>query len=131
MTEKQLKAVWLLAQGYSQKAVAMELHIAPATVGKWKKLPEFQKAYDTAMAQIFKELSAEATATMADLMRNSSNQNVKLQACKDILSRGGYDAKMRQEVTLDTPTEICITISGDDEQDITKNSGDNGDYEFI
>lgn len=110
MNEKQLKAVWLLVQGFSDKVIAEELKITEKTLEKWKKQEDFKQEYDKAMRHIFKELSAEATATMADLMRNSTSQNVRLQACKDILSRGGYDAKNMQEIEVKAPEAINITI---------------------
>nr|CDL65645.1 unnamed protein product [uncultured bacterium] len=56
-------------------------------------------------------LSGEAINTLADLMRNSSSDNVRLNACRDILSRAGFDATAKSKVEVDTPEDIIITIT--------------------
>lgn len=51
---------------------------------------------------------AEAASVICNLMRNSTSDTVRLNAAKDILSRGGYDASQKQE--FDFTKDITITI---------------------
>lgn len=110
LNEKQLKAVWMLAQGWNNKAIAKECKVSENTVSNWRKTDEFKKEYDKAIHEIFTQLASEAVNTIADLMRNSSNPTVRLNASKDILSRGGFDATAKSKVEVENTT-INVNIT--------------------
>nr|CDL65616.1 unnamed protein product [uncultured bacterium] len=71
---------------------------------------EFKEEYDKQVKELMSVLAGEALANLAELMRNASSESVRLNACKDILSRAGFDATAKSKMELDTPQDIIITI---------------------
>lgn len=59
---------------------------------------EFKEEYDRQLREIMLLLSAEAVDNIAELMRTSNSDSVRLNAAKDILSRCGYDSKSKVEI---------------------------------
>lgn len=107
---KQYKAISMLLDGKTQQEVADELKYHRTTISSWMRNDaEFREEYESQLRQLMNVLASEATATIADLMRNANNENVKLNACKDILSRAGYEAATKNKVELEK-TDIVITI---------------------
>lgn len=110
MTGKQYHAIRLLIEGKSQQQVADEVGVNRNTIGNWLRNAEFKEEYDKQVKDVMSVLAGEAMAHLADLMRNASSESVRLNACRDILSRAGYDATAKSKVELDKPMDIVINI---------------------
>lgn len=110
LSTQQLQAIKGLMEGKKQGDVAKEVGVSARTIRNWLQNEEFQKAYKKEVQKVMDFLSGEALNTLADLMRNSSSDNVRLSACRDILSRAGFDATAKSKVELDTPEDIIIHI---------------------
>ena len=110
MTGKQYHAIRLLIEGKSQQQVADEVGVNRNTIGNWLRNAEFKEEYDKQVKDVMSVLAGEAMAHLANLMRNASSESVRLNACRDILSRAGYDATAKSKVELDKPMDIVINI---------------------
>lgn len=110
MKAKQLLAIKLLIEGKSQLEIANEIGVSDRTIRNWLSSSDFQEEYRTQLDQLMLSLSGEAFSSLLDLMRNSSSDTVRLNACKDILSRAGFDATARSKVEMDVPNDITISI---------------------
>lgn len=111
LSSQQYQAIRYLVEGQKHERIAEKIGVSARTIRNWLNSADFQKEYKTAMAETIDFLAGEALATLTDLMRNSSSDTVRLNACRDILSRAGYDATAKSKVELDTPDDIIITIS--------------------
>lgn len=100
----------LLIEGKTQQQVADEVGVNRNTIGNWLRNAEFKEEYDKQVKELMSVLAGEALANLAELMRNASSESVRLNACKDILSRAGFDATAKSKMELDTPQDIIITI---------------------
>lgn len=110
MTGKQYHAIRLLIEGKSQQQVADEVGVNRNTIGNWLRNAEFKEEYDKQVKDVMSVLAGEAMAHLADLMRNASSESVRLNACRDILSRAGYDATAKSKLEVDKPMDIIINI---------------------
>lgn len=100
----------LLIEGKTQQQVADEVGVNRNTIGNWLRNAEFKEEYDKQVKELMSVLAGEALANLAELMRNASSESVRLNACKDILSRAGFDATSRSKVEMDVPQDIIINI---------------------
>lgn len=110
MTGKQYHAIRLLIEGKSQQQVADEVGVNRNTIGNWLRNAEFKEEYDKQVKDVMSVLAGEAMAHLANLMRNASSESVRLNACRDILSRAGYDATAKSKLEVDKPMDIIINI---------------------
>ena len=111
LTEKQKNCALELAQGrFSLDVIAGRYGITNRTLYNWRKDEEFQKYYKQCFDSLFLEASAEALKTILSLMENAESETVKLNACKDILSRAGFDATAKSKQEITTPEDIVINI---------------------
>lgn len=110
LSAQQYQAIRHLIEGKKQDDVANEVGVSARTIRNWLQNEDFQKEYRKEVQKVMDFLSGEAINTLADLMRNSSSDNVRLNACRDILSRAGFDATAKSKVELDTPEDIIIHI---------------------
>lgn len=110
LNDKQVKAIGYMIQGLKQKEVAEKAGVAVRTLRNWLSNDEFMEEYQKQQNILFQALAGEAFNTLADLMRNSSSDTVRLNAAKDILSRAGYDATAKSKTEISTPENIVINI---------------------
>lgn len=110
MTGKQYHAMRLLIEGKSQQQVADEVGVNRNTIGNWLRNAEFKEEYDKQVKDVMSVLAGEAMAHLANLMRNASSESVRLNACRDILSRAGFDATAKSKLEVDKPMDIIINI---------------------
>lgn len=110
MTAKQYHAMRLLIEGKTQQQVADEVGVNRNTIGNWLRNAEFKEEYDRQVKELMSVLAGEALANLAELMRNASSESVRLNACKDILSRAGFDATAKSKLELEKPMDIIINI---------------------
>lgn len=71
---------------------------------------EFREEYDKQMRDLMGILAGEALAHIVELMRNASSDSVKLNACRDVLSRAGFDATTKSKLEVEKPLDIVINI---------------------
>lgn len=100
----------LLIEGKSQQQVADEVGVNRNTIGNWLRNAEFKEEYDKQVKDVMSVLAGEAMAHLANLMRNASSESVRLNACRDILSRAGFDATAKSKLEVDKPMDIIINI---------------------
>lgn len=111
LSAQQYQAIRYMIEGRKQDDVAKEVGVSARTIRNWLQNEDFQKEYRKEVQKVMDYLSGEAINTLADLMRNSSSDTVRLNACRDILSRAGFDATAKSKVELETPEDIIINIS--------------------
>lgn len=97
-------------EGKKQTEVAEEIGVNRNTIGNWLRNDEFKAEYDRQVKELMSVLAGEALTNIADLMRNSNSDTVRLNACRDIMSRAGYDATSKSKIEMEQPTDFVITI---------------------
>ena len=98
LTNKQLKALPLMAQGMPGKNVAKEVSVTPQTVSEWKRSPVFMatlnslkmEALESARGQL-EHSPSKAIQTLIELMDNSENEETRRKAALDILRLNGFE----------------------------------------
>lgn len=75
------------------------------TVGKWRKMPEFQEELKVRLAEQWKNAESLAQKRMIELADSGC-----FQANKYILDSLGYAPTVKQEIHADVNTDINITI---------------------
>ncbi len=88
-------AAYMIAAGARIKTVAAELGVAENTVSNWTRQPWFQAnvnqiiqdEFSGDITQMLKTAASAAVLVTMDLMNNSIDERVKLNAAKDILDR--------------------------------------------
>lgn len=99
LTESQIKCINLMiAENKTQKQIAKEINITEKTICKWKKDKEFKEEIQRQMKENFGSLAIEAQQELKKLLK-SKNENVKIQAIKDVLDRAGYKPVDKTEVS--------------------------------
>ena len=95
MSPNKERAALLLASGMKQKDVAEDVSVTPATLCNWQKSVEFEVAVNRNMSEILDSsrnrlisLSKGAIDCIQELL-NSDHDQVRLQACKVLLSANG------------------------------------------
>ncbi len=91
----QIRAALLLSTGMLHKDVATVVKVTPATLCNWQKNDDFIIFLNSIVAQNVEaarlqmtNLSFKSLSVMHELL-NSKNDNVRLQACKIVLSGNG------------------------------------------
>ena len=88
----------MITDNKTQKQIAKEINITEKTICEWKKDKEFQEEIQRQMKENFGSLAIEAQKQLIKLLR-SKNDNVKMQAIKDILDRAGYKPVDKTEIS--------------------------------
>lgn len=102
LNEKQQKCIILMiTTNKTQKQIAKEIQISENTISEWKKDEEFKEEIRSQMKDNFGSLAIEAQQELKKLLK-SKNDNVKIQAIKDILDRAGYKPAERHEINDNT-----------------------------
>lgn len=97
LNENQLKCISLMiGTNKTQKQIAREINITEKTICEWKKQKEFTEEIEKELQQNFGSLAIEAQKQLNKLLK-SSNENVRMQAIKDVLDRAGYRPKEKIE----------------------------------
>lgn len=111
ISAKQKKAIGMLIyQGMKKKDVAEALKITPTTLSNWLNIgknPDFVAAYekelecaDNLRKRDYRTAAQEAQKRLVELA-HSTDEDVALKACKDILDRAGD--KPSDNVRVDVP----------------------------
>ena len=99
LTEKQQKCVILMiTTNKTQKQIAKEIQISENSICEWKKDKEFKEEIERQMKENFGSLAIEAQKELRKLLK-SKNENVKIQAIKDVLDRAGYKPVDKTEIS--------------------------------
>ena len=99
LNEKQQKCIILMiTSNKTQKQIANEIQVSENTICEWKKDKEFKKEIQKQMQENFGLIAIEAQQKLKKLL-NSKNENIQIQAIKDILDRAGYKPIEKAEVT--------------------------------
>jgi uncharacterized protein YjcR len=122
LSDRQKQAIELLTSGGMKKIrVAEHLGVTPDTISRWFRDTEFNEEYRRANQAYIQSLSQIALETYTDLLANAQSESVKANIAKDLLSRGGYDATNKQEITQ---KQIVITIEEPNEDGTENKSED-------
>lgn len=99
--------------GKSFKQVSLDMGKAESYVHNLRnKFPELVEMTDNRIRERFKEMSNSATNKLYELMEGAANENVQLNAAKEILSKAGYDAVQKVE---NTNKEIVVELFSDED----------------
>ena len=108
LTEKQQKCIILMiTSNKTQKQIAKEIQISENSICEWKKDKEFKEEIQKQMKENFGSLAIEAQQELKKLLK-SKNENVKIQAIKDVLDRAGY--KPIDKIEEKTDMELTIKV---------------------
>ena len=104
-----LKCIELMVYTDMQKQeIAKELGVANNAISRWMNREDFQEALKDEMHKGFSSLAVKARRKL-DKLIDSNNDGVALGACKEVLSKAGYDATQKIEQKLDTTINVSIT----------------------
>lgn len=99
--------------GVSFKQVSLDLGKAENYIRQLRyEYPELVEMTDNRIRERFKEMSNSATNKLYELMEGAANENVQLNAAKEILSKAGYDAVQKVE---NTNKEIVVELFDDED----------------
>ncbi len=102
LNENQIKCINLMiTENKTQKQIAKEINVTEKTICEWKKQKEFKDEIDKSIKENFGSLAIEAQQELKKLLK-SKNENIKIQAIKDVLDRAGYKPIERREIKDDT-----------------------------
>ena len=101
-TDKQEKCIKLMiTTNKTQKQIAKEIEVSEKTICEWKKQKEFKDEIDKNIKENFSSLAIDAQKELKKLLK-SKNENIRIQAVKDILDRAGYKPVEKREIKDDT-----------------------------
>ena len=113
LNEKQQKCIILMiTTNKTQKQIAQEIQISENSISEWKKDKEFKDEIQKQMKENFGSLAIEAQYELKKLLK-SKNENIKMQAIKDILDRAGYKPTEKREIKDDTEKTKKINAISD------------------
>ena len=108
LSAKMLKCINLMVYTDMQKQeIAEELNVAGNTISRWMDREDFQDELRREMHRGFNSLAIKARKKLEKLM-DSKNDGVALGACKEVLSKAGYDATQKIEQKVDTTIKVDI-----------------------
>lgn len=111
LTEKQIKCINLIiTESKTQKQIAKEINITEKTICEWKKDKEFKEEIQKQMKENFGSLAIEAQQELKKLLK-SKNENVKIQAIKDVLDRAGYKPIDKAELSGGYTVELVDDVN--------------------
>lgn len=91
----------------SKGDICKELGVAPNAISRWQQRDDFNEALRDEMHKGFDALAIKARRKLDSLM-DSKNDGVALGACKEVLSKAGYDATQKVEQKVDTVINVSI-----------------------
>ena len=91
----------------SKGDICKELGVAPNAISRWQQRDDFNEALRDEMHKGFDALAIKARRKLDSLM-DSKNDGVALGACKEVLSKAGYDAAQKIEQKVDTVINVNI-----------------------
>ena len=103
LSDKQIKAISLLASGKLCRTVADELSVTPQTISEWKRQPAFvaeinklrKEVLDAASAKIQFSVT-EALDVLVEVAHEAPNHETRRRAALDILRLGGLEPGSQQ-----------------------------------
>ncbi|MCI9597367.1 MAG: hypothetical protein HFE75_08740 [Firmicutes bacterium] len=99
LTGRELQAIELMiSTNMTQVEIAKEIGVCDETVHRWTKKSLFQAKLEEENKKRFHGLAVEAQKEMERLAFKGKQEQIRLQACKDILDRAGY--KPKDEIDL-------------------------------
>lgn len=111
LNEKQQKCIILMiTSSKTQKQIAKEIQISENTISEWKKDEEFKEEIQKQMKENFGSLAIEAQQELKKLLK-SKNENVKMQAIKDVLDRAGYKPVDKAELSGGYTVELVDDVN--------------------
>lgn len=124
LTDKQIIVLNLLIyEGKLKKEAAEAVGVSAATISNWFNHPEFLKTFEEMRNKLLVEASYKALQKIIELTTSADSHSVQLAAAKDLLSRAGMDAIIKQEVTQKT---ITVGVIEDEHTD----KSEEGDIQF-
>ena len=93
----------------SKGDICKELGVAPNAISRWQQRDDFNEALRDEMHKGFDALAIKARRKLDSLM-DSKNDGVALGACKEVLSKAGYDATQKVEQKLDTIIRVSVDV---------------------
>ena len=91
----------------SKGDICKELGVAPNAISRWQQRDDFNEALRDEMHKGFDALAIKARRKLDSLM-DSKNDGVALGACKEVLSKAGYDATQKVEQKVDNIIRVSI-----------------------
>lgn len=86
LTNPQQKAVAMLYEGKTVKAVSQSLKVHVNTVENWKRKPEFQKAITEYSVLVLSSMLPEAIHQLQNLIEHGRSEMVRLQAIQTVIN---------------------------------------------
>lgn len=87
----------MITTNKTQKQIAKEIEVSEKTICEWKKDKDFKEKTQQQMKENFGSLAVDAQKELKKLLK-SKNENIKMQAIKDVLDRAGY--KPQEKVNI-------------------------------
>ena len=113
LNSNMLKCINLMVYTDKQKQeIAKELGVANNCISRWMAREDFQEELKNEMHRGFNSLAIKARRRLDQLI-DSNNDVVALGACKEVLSKAGYDAPQKVEQTIDSVTSIKVDVIDD------------------
>ncbi len=111
LNEKQQKCIILMVtSSKTQKQIAKEIQISENTISEWKRNKEFKEEIQKQMRENFGSLAIEAQQKLKKLL-NSKNENIQIQAIKDVLDRAGFKPVEKAEITAESKVELVDDVN--------------------
>lgn len=111
LNEKQQKCIIsMITEAKTQKQIAKEIQVSENTISEWKKNKEFKEEIQKQMRENFSLLAIEAQQKFKKLL-NSKNENIQMQAVKDILDRAGYKPVEKAELVAESRVELVDDVN--------------------
>lgn len=111
LSENQIKCINLMiTENKTQKQIAKEINITEKTICEWKKDKEFKEEIQKQMKENFGSLAIEAQKELKKILK-SKNENVKMQAIKDVLDRAGYKPVEKSELSGGYTVELVDDVN--------------------
>lgn len=111
LSENQIKCINLMiTENKTQKQIAKEINITEKTICEWKKDKEFKEEIQKQMKENFGSLAIEAQKELKKILK-SKNENVKMQAIKDVLDRAGYKPIEKSELSGGYTVELVDDVN--------------------
>lgn len=92
----------------SKGDICKEIGVAPNAISRWQAREDFQAALRDEMHKGFDALAIKARRKL-DTLIDSKNDGVALGACKEVLSKAGYDAVQKVEQKVDNVIKVSVS----------------------
>lgn len=107
LNQTHLECIRLMLEGKRQREIAKIIGVDETTICVWKRTQIFVDELSRQNKERFKLMAVEAAKEIQRLASSAKNENVRLQASKDILDRAGLKPKDEQDISL---RQIDISI---------------------